>query len=406
MTEPSAPASGPDASSAPTAGTTAASGTGAGIPRRSALSRRGFMTASAMAAASAAFLGAGAGRAAAATYNGTTYAVPGEWAPHAGCLMAFPWDASDNWGEKLPAVQNEVAEVARAIAQFEPVTMVANTGTADFVRQQVGPTVTVIEYPINDCWPRDNGPVFGVDRSGRKLLGLDFGFNGWGNKFPHDKDDNLPIGVCDYLGVPRLPVDMIFEGGALLQDGQGTIIGTEECLLNPNRNPDLTKAQIEAKLLDAYQATKMIWLPYGMYGDTVTNGHVDLVAAYAGPARLLINLPSDTGDPNYARLAANKSVLQASTDAQGRRFTLTEMNQLPTFTVGTDEVITFSYTNYYPTATGVVVPTTDIAASDTAALATLQSLFPAKRIVGVSARTLAWGGGGVHCITQQIPRTG
>ncbi|MFF4699609.1 agmatine deiminase family protein [Streptomyces chattanoogensis] len=369
------------------------------------LSRRGFMTASAMAAATAAFAGAGTGRADAATYDGTPYTVPGEWAPHAGCLMAFPWDADDNWGQKLHAVQDEVAAVARAIARFEPVTMVANTGMVAFVRQKVGPTVGVIEYPINDCWPRDNGPVFGVDPSGRKLLGLDFGFNGWGNKFPYDKDDNLPTGVCDYLQVPRLPVGMIFEGGALLQDGQGTIIGTEECLLNPNRNPDMTKDRIEAMLLDAYQATKMIWLPYGMYGDEVTNGHVDLVAAYAGPAHLLINLPSDTGDPNHARLSENKSVLEASTDARGRSFTLTEMNHLPKFTVGTDEVITFSYTNYYPTATGVVVPTADIPASDTAALAVIQSLFPAKQIVGVPATTLAWGGGGVHCITQQIPKT-
>ncbi|MGW2631727.1 agmatine deiminase family protein [Streptomyces chattanoogensis] len=367
------------------------------------LSRRGFMTASAMAAATAAF--AGAGRAEAATYNGTTYTVPGEWAPHAGCLMAFPWDAADNWGQKLHAVQDEVAAVARAIARFEPVTMVANTGMVSYVRQKVGPTVSVIEYPINDCWPRDNGPIFGVDPGGGKLLGLDFGFNGWGNKFPYDKDDNLPTGVCDHLAVPRLPVGMIFEGGALLQDGQGTIIGTEECLLHPNRNPDMTRAQIEAMLLDAYQATKMIWLPYGMYGDEVTNGHVDLVAAYAGPAHLLINLPSDTGDPNHARLAENKSVLEASTDARGRSFTLTEMNHLPKFTVGTDEVITFSYTNYYPTATGVVVPTADIPASDTAALAVIQSLFPGRQIVGVPATTLAWGGGGVHCITQQIPKT-
>ncbi|MGW1376696.1 agmatine deiminase family protein [Streptomyces sp. NPDC002446] len=373
--------------------------------RNLGLSRRGFMAASAVAATTAAFAEVSTGRANAATYDGTAYTVPGEWAPHAGCIMAFPWDAGNNWGQRLPAVQSEVAEVARAIAQFEPVTMVANTGMGDFVRQQVGPTVDVIEYPINDCWPRDNGPVFGVDPSGRRLLGLDFRFNGWGEKFPHDKDDDLPTGVCDHLRVPRLPVGMVFEGGALLQDGQGTIIGTEECLLHPNRNPDMTKAQIEAVLLDAYQASKMIWLPYGMYGDTVTNGHVDLVAAYAGPARLLINLPSDTGDPNHARLSENKSVLQASTDARGRGFQLTEMDQLPKFTVGTDEVITFSYTNYYPTATGVVVPTADLPASDTAALGIIQSLFPTKQVVGVPATTLAWGGGGVHCITQQIPRT-
>ncbi|WP_258055114.1 agmatine/peptidylarginine deiminase [Streptomyces sp. Ru71] len=372
----------------------------------SAMSRRRFLRSSAaLTAATGAGLAVAAGPAEAATYNGATYTVPGEWAPHAGCLMAFPWDAADNWGDKLPAVQDEVAAVARAVARFEPVTMVANTGTGDFVRSKVGPGITVIEYPINDCWPRDNGPIFGVDATGTRLLGLDFAFNGWGNKFPHDKDDLLPVGVCDYLGVPRLPVDLVFEGGALLQDGEGTIIGTEECLLNPNRNPNLTKAQIEAALLDAYGARKMIWLPYGMYGDTITDGHVDLVAAYAGPASLLINMPSDTNDPNYPRLLRNKRILQSATDARGRRFQLTEMPFLPKFTVGTDRVITFSYTNYYPTATGIVVPTANIPSSDTPALAVIQSLFPSKTVVGVPATTLAWGGGGVHCITQQIPAT-
>ncbi|GAA0691058.1 agmatine deiminase family protein [Kitasatospora atroaurantiaca] len=378
------------------------------------VSRRRFLTASAAVAAAATtattattatVVGAGAGRAAAATYNGKKYTVPGEWAPHARCIMAFPWDAGDGWGQKLHLVQDEVANIARSIARFEPVTMFAKPGTANFVQQQVGPTVTVVEYPINDCWTRDTAAIFGLDQPGKKLLGLDFGFNGWGNKYPYDKDDFLPVGVCDYLAVPRLPVGMVLEGGSVLQDGQGTLIATTECLLNPNRNPGMTQAQIEAALLDAFGATKMICLPYGLYGDDITNGHVDLVAAYVGPARLLINTQPDPGDPNHDRLNANKAVLQASTDALGRPFQLTEMPYLPKFTVGTDEVITFSYTNFYPTAAGIVVPTTNIPSSDNAALAVIQGLFPGREIVGAPATTLAWGGGGVHCITQQVPAT-
>ncbi|MDJ0347140.1 agmatine deiminase family protein [Streptomyces sp. H10-C2] len=370
------------------------------------MSRRNFLNTAALTAAATAaatVTGVGAGSALAATFSGTTYTVPGEWAPHSRCIMAFPWDASDGWGQKLHLVQDEVANIARQIARFEPVTMVAKPGTASWVQQQVGSTVTVIEYPINDCWTRDTMAIFGLDGSRKKLLGLDFRFNGWGNKYPFDKDDFLPVGVCQYLGVPRLPVDMVLEGGSVIQDGEGTIIGTEECLLNPNRNPGMTKAQIEAALLQAFGATKMIWLPYGMFGDSITNGHIDLVAAYVGPAKLLINIDPDPNGDNYQRLNANKQVLQASTDACGRSFQLVEMRNLPRFTVGIDRVITFSYTNYYPTAGGIVVPIANNPSSDNAALTVIQGLYPGKQVIGALATTLAWGGGGVHCITQQVP---
>lgn len=333
---------------------------------------------------------------------GATFHAPAEWESHAGTLMAFPWDPSDAWGGKLKAVQAEVAAVAKAIAQFEPVIMIANTGRAAEALAQCGPTVTVIEYPINDCWARDTAPIFVVNAQRTCMQGRDFQFNGWGNKYPFDKDDVMPAGACAYLGVGRTGVAMVLEGGAVITDGQGTLIATEECLLNRNRNPDMSKAEIEAMLLEAYGASKLIWIPYGLEYDDITNGHIDLVASYVAPAKLLIYTAPGSGRGDEARMEANKAVLQAATDARGRSLELVEIHQQPQFVVGRNQVLTFSYTNYYRTNGGIVVPIAQVP-EDAAALATIQSLYPGREVIGVPARTLAWGGGGVHCITQHIP---
>ncbi|MGW0389953.1 agmatine deiminase family protein [Streptomyces sp. NPDC003042] len=332
----------------------------------------------------------------------TAMTVPAEWEAHSGCVMAWPWDRNVGWGGLLRPVQDEIAAIARSIARFENVTMVAEPGTAADARQQCGPTVTVIEYPVNDCWTRDTGPVFALSQDRTRLTGLDFRFNGWGNKYPYDKDDLLPVGVCSHLSVPREPVDLVLEGGAVITDGQGTLITTEECLLNPNRNPGMTRAQIEAALLAAYGAAKVIWLPYGLNNDTVTDGHVDLVAAYLGPARVLLHTQPDTGSPNHARMAANQAVLRAATDARGRPFQIVELHEQPHFRVNGALVETFSYTNYYLTSGSVIVPLAQ-EPEDARVLSRFAGLFPGLEVVGIPIRTLAWGGGGVHCVTQHVP---
>ncbi|MER6217784.1 agmatine deiminase family protein [Streptomyces sp. NPDC001674] len=364
------------------------------------LTRRGF-GAAALSATAATLLG---GRALAAAGTDEKYTAPAEWEDHSCCVMSWPWDRTDGWGSLLADVQGEIAGIARTIAPSEPVLMFAEPGHTAEAQAQCGPTVTVVEYPVNDCWTRDTGPVFALDPAKSRSIGLDFGFNGWGGKYPYDKDDLLPVGVCDHLGVPRRDVPMVLEGGSVITDGQGTLITTEECLLNPNRNPTMTRAQIESTLLSAYGATKLIWLPYGLANDTITNGHIDLVAAYLGPARLLLHTQPDTTSPNHARMAANKAVLAAATDACGRPFTLVEMEYQPHFRQNGLLVETFSYTNYYLTATQVVVPLSGEPA-DAAALAQLRTLFPGRQVVGTPARILAWGGGGVHCVTQHVPRT-
>ncbi|MEU9110472.1 agmatine deiminase family protein [Streptomyces sp. NPDC048483] len=328
--------------------------------------------------------------------------APAEWEPHAGCLMAWPYD-KDGWGDRLTTAQAEIAAIARTISRCEPVTIVAEPGTAEEARSACGSGVTVIEYPVDDCWTRDTAPIFALDATGSTVTGLDFTFNGWGGQFPHEKDNLLPVGACAYLDVPREPVGMVLEGGSVLTDGEGTLITTEECLLHPNRNPGMTRSQIESTLLAAYGATKLIWLPYGLDGDDVTNGHVDLVAAYLGPAKVLLHTQPDAAGPNHARMEANRAVLEATTDARGRRFEIVELHHQPHFEVDGEPVRTFSYTNYYETSGNVVVPTAD-APEDDLALAQFRDLFPEKDIVGTPARVLARNGGGVHCVTQHIPR--
>ncbi|MFC9292802.1 agmatine deiminase family protein [Streptomyces sp. NPDC057011] len=364
------------------------------LPR---MTRRGF-GAAALAAAAVPLLG----RTAFASPGEDPHHAPAEWEPHAACVMAWPWDRQVGWGGLLPDVQAEIAGIARAIARFEPVIMVAEPGQAAAARAQCGSTVTVTEYPINDCWTRDTGPIFAVNNAKTHRIGVDFGFNGWGNKYPYDKDDFLPVGVCAYLGDTRKPVGMVLEGGSVLTDGQGTLITTEECLLNPNRNPGMTRAQIEATLLAAYGASKLIWLPYGLYHDDITNGHVDLVASYLGPAKVLLHTQPDPANPNHARMAANKAVLNAATDACGRPFQVVEMQHQPHFRQNGLTVETFSYTNYYLTSGSVVVPTSG-ESTDALALAQFATLFPGREVVGTRARVLAWGGGGVHCVTQHVP---
>ncbi|MFD8142952.1 agmatine/peptidylarginine deiminase [Streptomyces sp. NPDC059708] len=371
-----------------------------------AMTRRGF-GAAALSATAASLIGGhalAAGTPDPSAAPAEKYTAPAEWEDHSCCVMSWPWDRTDGWGSLLPEAQGEIAGIARAVAASEPVLMFAEPGHADEARALCGPAVTVVEYPVNDCWTRDTGPVFALNAARTRSVGLDFGFNGWGGKYPYDKDDLLPVGVCDRLGVPRRAVPMVLEGGSVLTDGQGTLVTTEECLLNPNRNPGMTRAQIEAALLAAYGATKLIWLPYGLAGDTITNGHVDLVAAYLGPARILLHTQPDPASPNHARMAANKAVLDAATDACGRRFELVEMEHQPHFRQNGLAVETFSYTNYYLTASHVIVPLSGEPA-DGPALDRLRPLFPGRAVVGTPARILAWGGGGVHCVTQHVPRT-
>ncbi|GLX17342.1 MULTISPECIES: agmatine deiminase family protein [Streptomyces] len=328
------------------------------------------------------------------------YRMPAEWSAHEGCLMAWP-TRPDLWGSVLPAVKEEYADVARAIAAFEPVTMVAPPGHAEDARAHCGDTVTVIELPLDDSWFRDSAPLFVLDAEGNRA-GVDFRFNAWGGKHhPWDSDDRVSALLLEHVGTPRIPSDMILEGGAITVDGEGTLITTEQCLLHPNRNPGMSREEIEAELKARLGVTKVIWLPYGGLLDTETDGHVDGVAAFAAPGTVVISLPEDPAHPDHARMRANRAVLEAVTDARGRRLELVEVPQTAFADLAGGE-IEVSYLNYYVANGGVVVPVAGLP-QDEEALAVIASAYPGRKVVGVRALAIAFGGGGVHCITQQVP---
>ncbi|MEU8774894.1 agmatine deiminase family protein [Streptomyces sp. NPDC048606] len=330
----------------------------------------------------------------------TEFRMPAEWSEHEGCLMAWP-TREDLWGSVLAEVKEEYANVARAIAAFEPVTMVAPPGAGEDARTQCGEGVTVIELPLDDSWFRDSAPLFVLDGDGNRA-GVDFRFNAWGGKHhPFDADDRISGLLLDHLGVDRVASDMILEGGAITVDGEGTLITTEQCLLHPNRNPGMTREGIEAELKSRLGVTKVVWLPYGGLLDTETDGHVDGVCAFAAPGTVVVSLPDDPAHPDYARMRANRAVLEATTDARGRRLEIIDVPQTA-FADIADGRIEVSYLNYYVANGGVVVPVAGVP-QDEAALAVIATAYPGRKVVGVRALAVAFGGGGVHCITQQVP---
>ena len=327
------------------------------------------------------------------------FSMPPEWEPHAGCLMAWP-SRKELWGERLDEAKRDYASVARAIAGFEPVLMACNPGVAQEVRDLCGAGIEPIELPIDDSWARDCGPIFVRDAAG-SVAAVKFGFNAWGNRWhPHGDDALLPDRIAAHLGMRLFKAPFVLEGGAIFVDGQGTLITTEQCLLNPNRNPDLSREEIEHGLRDYLGVTTIVWLPVGHVLDTGpegTDGHVDGVAQYLAPGRVLLEAPSDPAADAYDGGQANLAVVRGAIDARGRSIEVVEMDP------GSDPRV--SYANHYIANGAVIVPTGGDTqdAGDERMLAFLATVYPGREIVGVPGAMLAYGGGGPHCITQQIP---
>lgn len=320
------------------------------------------------------------------------FVMPGEWAPHAGTIMVFV--PAQNWkGYGLKEARAEWATVANTVSEFEPVTMVVDPADKAAAEQLLTSKIRKIHVPVNDGWSRDSGPMFVKNDAGeRRIAG--FTFNGWGAKFPPYKDDALlKARLAAHYKNKMYVSPLVLEGGGILQDGEGTIITTEECLLHRNRNPRMDKAEVEQQLKDYLGATKVIWLKHGITPDPVTNGHVDGIAAFAKPGVVLLHQTPHRDDPNFKRLEDAKERLQAATDAKGRRFKVIDLPLA-------EHV---AHMNFYICNGGVVVPTENNARVDEPALEILRDTFPGREVVGVSGVVLSEGGGGVHCITQQVP---
>ncbi len=329
--------------------------------------------------------------------------MPAEFGTHDRCLMAWPTRA-DLWGSHFEEAKREFAATANAIVQFEPLTLVVNPGQVDDARRLVSAAVEIVEIPIDDSWVRDSGPIMVLADDGRRA-GVDFRFNSWGERFlPYDKDAASGEAILDVLGIERIVSEMVLEGGSLTVDGEGTLITTEQCLLHKNRNPGLTREAIEAELKRCLGVEKIIWLRYGHFEDSHTDGHVDGVCTYVRPGVVVAQTCEDPANANFDLMAENLEILRSETDAAGRGLEVIELPQLPYFDLDGEELMV-SYVNFYVANGGVVVPIADHPMDDEA-LSIIRSAFPDREVVGVPGRIISYGGGGPHCITQQVPVAG
>ena len=320
--------------------------------------------------------------------------MPAEWAPHERTIVCWP-ARETMWQERFADAKAEHAAVVNAIAAFEPVTLAVDPSQEAEARAAVRGDVEVVAIPLDDSWSRDSGPIF-VTGDGRRA-GVHFGFNAWGEMFkPYDRDAEFGARVLEHLGEERVDArDLILEGGSIAVDGEGTLITTEQCLLHPNRNPALSREQIEARLRETLGVERIVWLGLGLVEDDDTDGHVDNVCAWIEPGKVLLQTVADEADPNYGHCRENARRLG---DAG---LEVVELDVLPRLDEdGSPTVV--PYVNYFVANGALIVPVTG-AETDADALALLERLYPGREAVPVSGTTLALGGGGVHCITQQVP---
>lgn len=324
--------------------------------------------------------------------------LPAEWEPHERTLMAWPTETrrSSLWHEQLGLARSAHATVAAAIARFEPVLMVANLGDVDHAAAACGDEVEVVPIDIDDSWLRDSGPICVRDRHGGRVA-LDFGFNAWGAAFdPYDADERVAAELADRLGIDLIDQrDFVLEGGSIAVDGTGRLVTTERCLLNPNRNPTLDRDAIEARLAATLGADVVVWLAEGIAEDDGTDGHVDNVVAFSGPGRVLLQGCDDPTNPNAAIASESRRRLETA------GIEVTEIASLPYVNVG-GRTVPVPYVNFYVCNGAVMVPT--VAGGATRWLDVIGEAFGDRVVVPLPGEVLAYGGGGVHCITQQVIR--
>jgi agmatine deiminase len=330
------------------------------------------------------------------------YRWPAEWEPHAATWLAWPRNP-DTWPGKFEPIPGVWQSLVRTLAEFEPVHVLAGGEVRQEALMMVGdvPGVTVHDLPTNDVWARDHGGMFLSGPPSLPPSLVDWQYNAWGGKYPpYDFDNAVPAHMARLTGRRRFTPGIVLEGGAVEGNGAGTILTTESCLLNPNRNPQLSKADIERYLADYLCAKKVLWTDGGIVGDD-TDGHIDELARFVGPTTVVVALEEDPQDENYEPLRENERRIRTMTDAQGRPLEVVAL-PMPRPLHFEENRLPACYLNFYIANGAVIVPVFDDPA-DRVALATLGRLFPGRQIRGLNAVDLVWGLGAFHCITQQQP---
>ena len=347
--------------------------------------------------------------------------MPAEWEPHAGCWMLWP-QRRDTWRKGGKPAQLAFVEVAREISRFEPVTVGVNPDQFHNARALMPPQIRVVELSNNDAWIRDSGATFVVNDAGN-VRGVDWMFNAWGGLqkmmyFPWDLDELVAQKMLEIATLDRYRAPLVMEGGSFHVDGDGTLITTEQCLLHPNRNPQLSRPDIEQHLRDYLGVNHIIWLKRGVFEDE-TDGHVDNLCCFTRPGIVALSWTDDRNDPQYERSAEAYERLRSANDAKGRMLEIHKIHQPEPMTMTKEEAagldivdsamprpegerLAGSYINFY-IANGAIIAPQFGDSQDQRALQTLGELFPNAQVVGVAAREILLGGGNIHCITQQQP---
>ena len=351
------------------------------------------------------------------------YYMPAEYEKHDGTIMIWPVRPG-SWPGEAAAAKRVFKEIAGHIAQSENMYMLTDSEHMTEAEQMLDDKVRVVNIETDDAWARDMCPTFVKNASG-DIRGISWKFNAWGGEYDGlymdwEKDDMAAGLFCDMMGIDYYDAaPFVLEGGSIHSDGEGTVIVTESCLLSKGRNPQLSKAMIEDKLKEYLGAKKVIWLPYGIYNDE-TNEHVDNVCAFTSPANVVLAWTDDVNDPQYDMSSADLKVLEAETDALGRKIKVHKL-YIPdepvcikeedlkgyVFAEGEDnrelgERLAASYANFYISNAKVLVPQFGDK-KDKAAIELLSKLIPDRKVTGIYARDIIVGGGNIHCITQQIP---
>ncbi|MXU65167.1 agmatine deiminase [Oceanomicrobium pacificus] len=350
------------------------------------------------------------------------FSMPGEFASHRGCWMAWP-ERPDNWRDAAGPAQEAFVAVAEAIHPSDPVTMTVSPAQFANARSRLSPGIRVLEIESDDSWMRDIGPSFVTDGGGG-LRAVDWKFNAWGGTVdglyaPWDRDDAMAARVAEVEGADRYRAPFVLEGGAIHVDGEGTVYTTEECLLSDGRNPGMDRAAIEAGLRDYLGAEKVVWVPRGVILDETT-GHVDNILHVCAPGVVALTWTDDADDPQHERSSEALDALLSARDARGRAIEIVKLPMPGPLYMTAEEAagiapgaggmsraagerLAGSYSNFYIGNSRVVFPLLD-PDHDAEAASILQRLFPDRDIIGVPGREILLGGGNVHCITQQVPR--
>ena len=337
------------------------------------------------------------------------YMAP-EWYQHECCWMQWPYNNPNHDGYgAVPSWSHfdfdkgrlAWSNVANSISKFEKVKMIVHPDEISKAKELLNSEIEIIQLKIDDCWARDSGAIFLLNIE-NKLGGIDWEFNGWGKFKPFDSDNKVAKFMIEKSSATYFKNSMILEGGSIHVDGEGTLLTTEQCLLNKNRNPQLSKEEIENNLKEYLNINKIIWLKNGT--DEGTDGHVDNIACFVKSGTVLALSCKDRNDPFYERINENLEILRTSTDNKGRKLNVIEIEMSYKRLIPNDDEPS-SYINFYIANKGIVMPSFEDEKADYRAKTIVQSVFPDRKIIAINGIDISMGGGNVHCITQQQPKS-